>query len=112
MPETRFPATAGQYHGELRVNDDAIEFMPLAAADGMQLVLGVQGWRFTWAEIAGLERGADRRGPAPDDPSGVVRVHYDGCARFKQVTIHGSLREFFAAADAVALDAAPGRRVA
>ncbi|MCW2973112.1 MAG: hypothetical protein JWN72_1385 [Thermoleophilia bacterium] len=109
MPETRYPATAGQFHGELRVTHEGIEFVPITTYDGRQMCLGLTGWGFRWSDVAGLERVAARSGLRPGEPGGVVRVHYDGCARFVSVTIHGSLRAFFEATDALA---APVREVA
>ena len=106
MPTTRFPASAGQYHGELRLSDAGLEFVPVTTADGAQMCLGLDGWRLRWSEIAGLERVERRRGLRPGASGGLVRVHYDACARFASVVIHGSLRAFFEEADALAAAAA------
>jgi hypothetical protein len=112
MPTTRFPASAGQYHGELRVSGAGLEFVPVTTFDGLQMCLGLDGWRLPWAEVAGIERVEARRGVVPGESGGLVRVHYDSCARFVSVVVHGSLREFFDAADAGAAVAEPMRAVA
>ena len=113
MPETRFPASAGQYHGELRLTTEGLAFIPVTTRDGDQMCLGLSGWHLDWHEIAGIERVGIRRGLAPTQPSGDVRVHYDESARFVTVAIHGSLQMFFDAADSCAAAATtPTRAVA
>lgn len=92
MPEHRFPATAGQFHGELRLSSDGVTFVPVTTREGDQMVLGVDGWQLGWDDVAGFER---------VDAFGNLRLHYDGASRFVRVRVHGSgtMRELFAVAD-------------
>lgn len=91
MPELRVPATAGAFHGELRLTRDGIDFVPVSTREGDQLVLGVRGWHVGWEQLAGLERVAGSGGD--------VRIHYDGAARCVAVRVHGSLQELFGCCD-------------
>jgi len=100
MHDSRIPATAGDYHGELRLTLDGLSFVPVTTRRGNQMVLGVTGWHLAWRKVAGIER----VGPAD------IRVHYDDLTRFVAVAIHGSVQEFFRDVDAlIATGAAPMR---
>lgn len=101
MPDHRVPASAGQFHGELRLADDGMTFVPVTTRDGDQMVLAVGSWRLDWRDVAGIER---------VDGRGNLRVHYDDASRFLAVRIHGSMQDLFAAADAFAAAANEGRR--
>jgi hypothetical protein len=99
MPESRLPASAGQFHGELRLTREGMTFIPVTTRDGMQMCLGLSGWHLGWTEIAGIERVASRRGLVSSEPGGDVRVHYDDFSRYVTVAVHGSLRELFSSSD-------------
>jgi hypothetical protein len=92
MPQVRFPASDDRRRGELRLTDDGMTFIP--DQRGMTL----DGWHLAWSEVAGIER--------VTGPGGKVRVHYDDCLHFQPVTIHDSLRQFFAIIDVVLADRA------
>ncbi|MCW2960660.1 MAG: hypothetical protein JWM25_1883 [Thermoleophilia bacterium] len=112
MPESRIPASAGQYHGELRLTRDGMSFVPVTTRDGQQMCLGLAGWHLPWSDVAGIERVASRRGLIASEPGGDVRVHFDDFSRYVTVVIHGSLREFFDSSDELAAASTRLRAVA
>ncbi|MCW2925086.1 MAG: hypothetical protein JWM98_2490 [Thermoleophilia bacterium] len=99
MPESRVPASAGQFHGELRLTSEELVFVPVTLRSNDQMVLGVGGWSLAWHEVAGLERLGARRGLEGRDTGGDVRIHHAPSGRSVVVAIHGSLRDFFRSAD-------------
>ena len=115
MPHSRFPVTINRRHGDLRVDERGIAFVPASATLDDQLSIELCGWLLEWHDVAGIEP-LRRREHALAWNDGVgrasrrVRVHYDRCMRFVTVDVHAPLAELFAAVDA--MTAAPAHEAA
>lgn len=102
MPHSRFPATVDRRHGELRVDERGLAFVPSSLTLDDQLSIELSGWLLDWRDVAGIERVTPRGRPGAAKQRR-IRVHYDRCMRFVTVDVHAPLRELFAAVDAVAV---------
>ena len=106
MPHSRFPVTIERRHGELRIDERGIAFVPASVTLDDQLSMELGGWLLAWADVAGLERVVARSRPGRNAVARrVIRIHYDACMRFVTVDVHAPLRELFASVDAIAAQA-------
>jgi len=103
MRHTRIRATVDATEGELLIGATGIEFAPSFATHGDQLGMAWDGWQLSWPDISAVERVTRPRGQGvvrAIGPVGQVRIHHDGYARFKTVTVRGDVDEFLTVIDA------------